>query len=49
MSVQASNLVVIDNEDLVLVRDELEFIRNCVINIEQPFMFESGVALPLYV
>ena len=49
MAVQISNLVVIDNQDLVLVCDVLEFIRNCVINVSQPFMFESDVALPLYV
>ena len=44
LSVQASNLVVIDNEDLVLVSDVLDFMRKCVINIDQPFMFESDVA-----
>ena len=44
-----SNLVAIDNEDLVLVSDVLENIRSCVINLDQPFMFKSDVALPLYV
>ena len=33
MSVQASNLLVVDNEDLVLANDVLEFIRNCAINV----------------
>ena len=47
MSLQASNLVMIDNEDVVLVSDVLEFIRNCLINVSQPFMFEIDVALLL--
>ena len=33
----------------MLVSEVLQFIRNCVINVDQPFMFESDVALPLYV
>ena len=39
----------IDNEDVVLVSDVLEFIRNYVINVGQLFMFEGDLSLPLYV
>ena len=33
LSLQASRLVMIDNENLVLENDVLEFTRNCVINV----------------
>ena len=45
MSVQASSLVEIDNEELVLVSYVLKFIHKCVINADQPFMFENDVPL----
>ena len=49
MSVRASNLVVLDKEVLVLVSNVLEFIRNCVIYVDQSLMLEIDVSLPTYV
>ena len=49
MSVQASYLGVINNEDLVLVSDVLEFICSCAINVGRPLIFESDVTLRLHV
>ena len=48
MYIQASNIEVIQNEDLAVVGDVLEFIHNCVINVGPFFKLESDLALPLY-